>query len=131
MENFKVEIVSPEKLIYSDNSEMVTIPSYEGEMGILKDHTSIITFLRPGIIKIKKGENELENFFVEDGIVEFLNNILIILSTSALRVKELSKKYIDQLSNLTLERLNSKEISDEEKYLLNHKIDLLKNININ
>ena len=110
---------------------MVTIPSYEGEMGILKDHTSIITFLRPGIIKIKKGENELENFFVEDGIVEFLNNILIILSTSALRVKELSKKYIDQLSNLTLERLNSKEISDEEKYLLNHKIDLLKNININ
>ena len=78
--NFKVEIISPEKIIFSDNLTQVTIPSYEGEMSILKNHISIITFLRPGIIITNKDDGKIEKFFVEDGIAEFNTNILIILS---------------------------------------------------
>ena len=85
--NFKLEIITPEKTIFSSEVDQVTIPSYEGEMTILKDHVSLVTFLRPGIIKI--GEKNLENFYLDDGIVEFSNNILLILTASARNLKDL------------------------------------------
>ena len=129
-ENFDVEIISPEKIIFSDKASIITVPSYEGDMGILKNHVSIITFLRPGIIKIQKKENSFENFFVEDGILEYFGENLVILSSTVINVKNISKKYIDNLTKETEEKLTKTTITDSERYILNHKKDTLQNINI-
>ena len=93
-DNFKLEIVSPEKIIFSNDVKMVTLPSYEGEMGVLKEHISIITFLRPGIVKVQKIDGNFEDFFVEDGIVEYFDNSLTLLSATAINVKNFSKEVI-------------------------------------
>ena len=127
-DNFKFEIVSPEKVIFSDNTTMVTLPSYEGDMSVLKNHISIITFLRPGKIRVKKNDENIDEFFVEDGIVEYFNDSLVVLSVSALNVKDLSKEFLDNLSKDTQDKLTQKDISDHERYILNHKLDALKEI---
>ena len=129
-DNFKFEIVSPEKVIFSDNTTMVTLPSYEGDMSVLKNHISIITFLRPGKIKVKKNDENIDEFFVEDGIVEYFNDSLVVLSVSALNVKDLSKEFLDNLSKDTQDKLTQKDISDHERYILNHKPDALKEIRV-
>ena len=129
-DNFKFEIVSPEKVIFSDNTTMVTLPSYEGDMSVLKNHISIITFLRPGKIKVKKNDENIDEFFVEDGIVEYFNDSLVVLSVSALNVKDLSKEFLDNLSKDTQDKLIQKDISDHERYILNHKLDALKEIRV-
>ncbi len=129
-ENFKFEIVSPEKIIFSNDIKMVTLPSYEGDMSILKHHISIITFLRPGIIKVHKNDGNPEEFFVQDGTVEYFNDSLVVLSASAMNVKDLTKNYVDNLSKEAQEKLEDKNISDPDRYILNHKIDVLKGINI-
>ena len=129
-DNFKFEIVSPEKVIFSDNTTMVTLPSYEGDMSVLKNHISIITFLRPGKIKVKKNDENIDEFFVEDGIVEYFNDGLVVLSVSALNVKDLSKEFLDNLSKDTQDKLTQKDISDHERYILNHKLDALKEIRV-
>ena len=129
-DNFKFEIVSPEKVIFSDNTTMVTLPSYEGDMSVLKNHISIITFLRPGKIKVKKNDENIDEFFVEDGIVEYFNDSLIVLSVSARNLKDLSKEFLDNLSKDTQEKLTQKDISDHERYILNHKLDVLKEIRV-
>ena len=129
-DKFKFEIVSPEKVIFSDNTIMVTLPSYEGNMSVLKNHISIITFLRPGKIKVKKNDENIDEFFVEDGIVEYFNDSLVVLSVSALNVKDLSKEFLDNLSKDTQDKLTQKDISDHERYILNHKLDVLKEIRV-
>ena len=129
-DNFKFEIVSPEKVIFSDNTTMVTLPSYEGDMSVLKNHIAIITFLRPGKIKVKKNDENIDEFFVEDGIVEYFNDSLVVLSVSALNVKDLSKEFLDNLSKDTQDKLTQKDISDHERYILNHKLDALKEIRV-
>ena len=129
-DNFKFEIVSPEKVIFSDNATMVTLPSYEGDMSVLKNHISIITFLRPGKIKVKKNDENIDEFFVEDGIVEYFNDSLVVLSVSAINVKDLSKEFLDNLSKDTQDKLTQKDISDHERYILNHKLDALKEIQV-
>jgi len=129
-ENFEVEIISPEKIIFSDEASIITVPSYEGDMDILKNHVSIISFLRPGIIKIQKIENSFENFFVEDGILEYFGENLVILSSTVINIKNISKKYIDNLTKETEEKLTKTTITDSERYILNHKKDTLQNINI-
>ena len=129
-ENFNIEIIKPEKIIFSNKIKIATIPSFEGNMSILKDHISIITFLRPGIIKVEKNDGSLENFFVEDGTVEFFNNTLIILSSSAENTKGLTKNFLDNLNKITHDRLANKEISDQDRYTLNHKLDTIKEISI-
>ena len=126
----KLEIISPEKIIFSDNTSMVTIPSYEGNMTILRDHISIITFLRPGIIKLKKNDENFEEFFVEDGTVEFFNNKLAILSASIINVKDITKDFVDNLSKKIENQLQQKEVTDHDRYILNHKNDTLKEIRI-
>ena len=128
-EEFKIEIVNPEKsfLVKEDVLEVV-IPAFEGEMGILKDHISIISFLKPGIIKIlSKSGNE--NFYVEDGIVEFKNNNLSILTSSIFNLIDLDKSKIQDLLKLAEEDLNKPEINDQYKYLIDQKIEVLKNLN--
>ena len=129
-ENFKTEIIIPEKIMYSDDVESVTLPSYEGNMSILKDHITIITFLRPGIVKIEKNSNDKEEFFIQDGTIEFFNNNLSILSSSAINVKEISKEFVDQLNKDTENKLLQKEITDHDRYILNHKLEALKEIRV-
>ena len=129
-DNFKFEIISPEKVIFSDSVKIVKVPSYEGDMSILKDHISIITFLRPGLIKVEKKEGNFDEFFVEDGTLEFFNNVLILLSTSATNLKDLSKEFLNDLSKKAKEKLTKENITDQDRYILNHKIDIIKEIRI-
>jgi len=129
-DNFKIEIISPEKIIFSDNTTMVTLPSYEGDMSVLKHHISIITFLRPGIIKIKKNDGNFEEFFVQDGTVEYFNDSLIVLSASVINVKNISKEFLDSLNKDTQDKLADKNITDHDSYMLNHKLDLIKEIRV-
>ena len=129
-DNFKFEIISPEKIIFSDNIIMATLPSYEGDMSVLKHHISIITFLRPGIIKLQKNDGNFEEFFVQDGIVEYFNDSLVALSVSAINVKNVSKEFLDNLNKDTKDKLTDKHITDHDRYVLNHKLDVLKEIRI-
>ena len=129
-ENFKLEIISPEKIIFSDNTAMVTLPSYEGDMSILKNHISIITFLRPGTIKVQKKDGNFEEFFVQDGIVEYFNDSLFVLSASAINIKDLSKEFVDSLNKDTQDKLTDKNITDHDRYVLNHKLDVLKEMRV-
>ena len=129
-ENFRIEIISPEKIIFSEDASMAVLPSYEGEMSILRNHISIITFLRPGIIKINKKGGTAEEFFVEDGTVEFFNNNLVILSASVVNKKNLSKEFIDSLNKDTVNKLGEKNITDEDRYILNHKLDVIKALGV-
>ena len=128
-EEFKVEIVNPEKsfLIKEDVKEVV-IPAFEGEMGILKDHISIISFLKPGIIKIQTKSSE-EKYYVEDGIVEFKNNNLSILTSSIFNLKDVQKDKLQELLKNAQEEASKTEVSDQVKYLVDQKIETLKSIN--
>ena len=130
-ENFNIEIVNPEKsFLTKDNVSEVVVPAFEGEIGILKDHISIISFLKPGIIKIFSGSEE-ENFFVEDGIVEFKDNSLSILTSSIFNIKNSDKNYIKNTISESEKELSNDEIDDQKKFLLNHKIEVLKSLSIN
>ena len=129
-DNFKFEIISPEKIIFSDNVKIATLPSYEGDMSILKNHISIITFLRPGIIKVQKNDGNFKDFFVQDGTVEYFNDSLVVLSASAINVKDLSKELVDNLNKDTQDKLGDKNITDHDRYILNHKLDVIKEIRI-
>ena len=129
-DNLKLEIIRPEKIIFLDNVTMVTLPSYEGDMSVLKFHISIITFLRPGIIKAQKKEGSFEEFFVQDGTVEYFNDNLVVLSASAINTKDLSKEFLDNLNKDTKNKLAEKDIEDHDRYILNHKLDVIKGIGI-
>jgi len=129
-DNFKLEIISPERIIFSDEATMVTLPSYEGDMSILKNHISIITLLRPGIIKVQKNDKNFKEFFVQDGTVEYLNDSLVVLSTSAISVKDLSREFVDNLNKDIQDKLADKNITDHDRYVLNHKLDVLKEIRV-
>ena len=126
-QNFNLEIISPEKILLTEKVSSVTIPSFEGLMGILKDHISLVTFLRPGFVETQTDKGS-DKFFVEDGIVEFNNNYLLILSSSAVNVKNLSKNQIDKMIYDSTETLSKKDIKDKEKYILSYKLDTLKEI---
>ena len=128
-EEFKVEIVNPEKsfLVKDDVSEVV-VPAFEGEMGILKDHISIISFLKPGIIKIfsKSGD---ENYYVEDGIVEFKNNNLSILTSTIFNLADMDKSKQQDLLKQAEEEANKTDINDQSKFLADQKVEVLKTLN--
>ena len=128
-EEFKIEIVNPEKsfLVKEDVIEVV-VPAFEGEMGILKDHISIISFLKPGIIKVfsKSGD---ENYYVEDGIIEFKNNNLSILTSTIFAVADLDKSKQGDLLKKAEEEASKPEINDQAKYLADQKVEVLKTLN--
>tara|TARA_Y100000590_G_scaffold91206_1_gene102890 strand:- start:314 stop:706 length:393 start_codon:yes stop_codon:yes gene_type:complete len=128
-EEFKIEIVNPEKSFLSkEDVTEVVIPAFEGEMGILKDHISIISFLKPGIITIHAKSGE-EKFYVEDGIVEFKNNNLSVLTSSIFNLKEIEKSKLQDLLKVAEEETNKPEINDQSKYLIDQKIEVLKSLN--
>ena len=128
-EEFKVEIVNPEKsfLVKDDVSEVV-VPAFEGEMGILKDHISIISFLKPGIIKILSKSGD-ENYYVEDGIVEFKNNNLSILTSTIFNLADMDKSKQQDLLKQAEEGANKTDINDQSKYLADQKVEVLKTLN--
>jgi len=126
-EKFTIEIISPDSSIIKTETTEVVIPSFEGEMGILKDHIPLITFLRPGLINIKT--NTDQKFFVEEGTVEFSNNNLLILTSTAKEVTKMNKKFIDTLISESEKKLDKNEITDKERYLLSYKLETLRNIN--
>ena len=127
-DKFTVEIISPDKSIFNSDVNEVTIPSFEGQMGILKDHIPLITFLRPGIISIEGQEKK--KYFVEEGTVEFSNNNLLILTSTAIDLIELNQAFIEDLLNTAEKKLRDNNSSDKEKYLLSYKINTLKEINL-
>ena len=128
-EQFKLEILSPEKSFFlNDNVTEAIIPGYEGEMGILKDHISIISFLKPGIIKIFSKDGE-DNFYVDDGIAEFKENTLSILTSSIFNLKDQNKSFIENSIKNAENELNKENLEDQKRYLFNQKIDVLKSIN--
>ena len=127
---FKVEIISPSRINFSADVKMVKIPSYEGDMSILKNHISIITFLRPGMVKVEKKDGNIEEFFVQDGTVEFFENTLVLLSASAENLKDLSKDFLENITKDTQNELAKEDITDQDRYVLNHKLDTLKEISI-
>ena len=126
-EKFTIEIISPDRSIIKTETSEVVIPSFEGEMGILKDHIALITFLRPGLINIKNSTDQ--KFFVEEGTVEFSNNNLLILTSTAKEVTKMEKKFIDTLIDESEKKLDNNELTDKERYLLSYKLETLRNIN--
>ena len=128
-EEFKIEIVNPEKSFFSkEDVTEVVVPAYEGEMGLLKDHISIISFLKPGIIKVNSKSGE-ENFYIEDGIVEFKDNNLSILTSSIFNMKEMSKDKTSEMLKSAEEASAKDDLTDQNRFILDQKIEVLKTIN--
>ena len=128
-ENFNLEIVSPDQLILKTEATEVTIPSYEGLMGILKNHIPIITFLRPGLVVVKEKNTE-KKFYIEDGIVEFSSNTLILLTSTIKILDSLNKEIVEKMIKNSEEKILKNEINDKEKYILSYKIATLKEISV-
>ena len=128
-DSFNLEIVNPEKLFLSlDNVSEVVVPAFEGDMGILKDHISIISFLKPGIIKVFNG-NEVKELYVEDGIIEFSENSLSILTSRIIDIKEIKKDDLSSMINEANEALKDENLDDQKRFLANQKIDVLNRLN--
>ena len=131
-DNFKVEIVNPEKSFLSkEDVTEVVIPAFEGDMGILKDHISIISFLRPGLLRIIDSKSSEETYYVEDGIIEFKNNCLSILTSNIFDIKKIDKNKVRDILAKAEKDVENKDISDQEKYLVDHKIEVLKSLTLN
>ena len=127
--NFNIDIVNPEKSFLSKNDVFeVVIPAVEGEIGILKDHISIISFLKPGIIKVYS-DTEEQNFYVEDGIIEFKDNTLSVLTSSIFDLKDADKNFVSESISSAEAELSKDDIDDQKRFLLNHKVEILKSIN--
>ena len=129
---FKLEIVNPEKSFLSkENVSEVVVPAYEGEMGILKNHISIISFLKPGLVKVFETDSKEENYYVEDGIIEFKNNCLSILTSNIFDIKKIDKKEVSNILAKAEKEVQNSDISDQAKYLIDHKIEVLKSLTLN
>ena len=131
-EGFKLEIVNPEKSFLSkDGVSEVVVPAFEGDMGILKDHISIISFLRPGLLRIIDSKFSEETFYVEDGIIEFKNNCLSVLTSNIFDIKKIDKNKVRDILIKAEKEGKNPDISDQAKYLVNHKIEVLKSLTLN
>ena len=130
-EGFKLEIVNPESSFLSkEGVSEVVVPAFEGDMGILKDHISIISFLKPGLVRVFEGANE-EIFYVDDGIVEFKNNCLSILTSNIFDIKTIDKNKVRDILAKAEKEAQTQDISDQAKYLVDHKIEVLKSLTLN
>ena len=128
-DSFNLEIVNPEKLFLSlDNVSEVVVPAFEGDMGILKDHISIISFLKPGLVKVFSG-NDVKELYVEDGIIEFSENSLSILTSRIIDIKEIKKDELSSMINEANEALKDENLDDQKRFIVNQKIDVLNRIN--
>ena len=131
-EGFKLEIVNPEKSFLSkDGVSEVVVPAFEGDMGILKDHISIISFLRPGLLRIIDSKSSEETYYIEDGIIEFKNNCLSVLTSNIFDIKKIDKNKVRDILVKAEKEGQNPDISDQAKYLVNHKIEVLKSLTLN
>ena len=131
-EGFKLEIVNPEKsFLLKDGVLEVVVPAFEGEMGILKDHISIISFLKPGLVKVFESGSNQETYYVEDGIIEFKNNCLSILTSNIFDIKKIDKNVVTEALIKAEKDTQNKDITDQKKYLLDQKIEVLKSLTLN
>ena len=131
-EGFKLEILNPEKSFLSKDGVLeVVVPAFEGDMGILKDHISIISFLKPGLVKVFESGSNQETYYVEDGIIEFKNNCLSILTSNIFDIKKIDKKEISNILAKAEKDLQNSDISDQARYLIDHKIEVLKSLTLN
>ena len=131
-EGFKLEIVNPEKsFLLKDGVLEVVVPAFEGEMGILKDHISIISFLKPGLIKVFESGSSQKTYYVEDGIIEFKNNCLSILTSNIFDIKKIDKNVVRDVLTKAEKDTQNTDISDQKKYLLDQKIEVLKSLTLN
>ena len=129
---FKVEIVNPEKsFLTKEDATEVVVPAFEGDMGILKDHVSIISFLKPGLVRVIDMNSAEETYYVEDGIIEFKNNCLSILTSNIFDIKKIDKNKVRDILAKAEKDIENKDISDQEKYLVDHKIEVLKSLTLN
>ena len=129
---FKVEIINPEKYFLSKEDVVeVVVPAFEGDMGILKDHISIISFLKPGLVKVIDTNSGDETYYVEDGIIEFKNNCLSILTSNIFDIKKIDKKEVSNILAKAEKDVQNSDISDQAKYLIDHKIEVLKSLTLN
>ncbi len=124
-EEFKIEIISPDQSVYSGKTEEAVLPCFEGQVTVLKDHIPLITFLRPGIIEIEGSEK----FYVEDGTVEFSDNNLLILSATVQSLKNIKTQEVGSMLREAEQMLSKNQVSDKQRYILNYKIETLKQIN--
>jgi F-type H+-transporting ATPase subunit epsilon len=127
-ENFNLEIISPDQTLFNSEVSQAIIPGFEGIMTILKDHISLITFLRPGFVEVES-DNKIEKFYIEEGTVEFFNNKLLILSSSVIKIEDLAKETIERMIENSKTLLQNSEIKDKERYILSYKVDALQEIN--
>ena len=131
-EGFKLEIVNQEKSFLSKDGVLeVVLPAFEGDMGILKDHISIISFLKPGLVKVFESGSKQETYYVEDGIIEFKNNCLSILTSKIFDIKKIDKNVVNDALTKAKKDTENKDISDQKKYLLDQKIEVLKSLTLN
>ena len=129
-DEFKIEIVNPDQLFYSNGKILeAVIPAFEGEIGILKDHISIISFLKPGIIKLNINNSDEKTFYVEDGIIEFKDNLLSILTSNIVDLKNASKDFFEKNLKEAEKLLEDPELNDQQRFLTSQKVDILKSIN--
>ena len=129
---FKVEIVNPENFFLTKEDAIeVVVPAFEGDMGILKDHVSIISFLKPGLVRVIDTNSAEEIYYVEDGIIEFKNNCLSILTSNIFDIKKIDKNKVRDILAKAEKDVENKDISDQEKYLVDHKIEVLKSLTLN
>jgi F-type H+-transporting ATPase subunit epsilon/F-type H+-transporting ATPase subunit delta len=129
---FKVEIVNPEKSFLSkEEVREVVVPAFEGDMGILKNHISIISFLKPGLVRVIDATSAEETYYVEDGIIEFKNNCLSILTSNIFDIKKIDKNKVRDILAKAEKEAQNQEISDQAKYLVDHKIEVLKSLTLN
>ena len=129
---FKVEIINPEKSFLSkEDATEVVIPAFEGDMGILKDHISIISFLKPGLLRVIDVSSADETYYIEDGIIEFKNNCLSILTSSIFNLKNIDKNHVNDILSKAEKDSQEKDLTDQKKYLIDQKIEVLRSLNIN
>ena len=127
-ESFKLEIISPDAVVIKSEANEVSIPAYEGQITILKDHISLLTFLRPGFISVNQ-DKVIETFFIEEGTVEFSKNNLLILSSTAINIKDLKESTKEKIIKESKDLLNDSKITDKDRYVLSYKVDTLQQIN--
>ena len=128
-DSFKLEIVNPEKsFLIKENVTEVVVPAFEGEMGILKDHISIISFLKPGVLKVLEGSSEEKKYYVEDGIIEFKNNCLSVLTSNIFDISEIDKTKVTEIINNAEKEAQDNDLDDQKRYLIDQKIEVLKSI---
>ena len=129
---FKLDIVNPEQSFLSKEDAIeVVVPAFEGDMGFLKDHISIISFLKPGLLRvIDLGATE-KIYYIEDGIIEFKNNCLSILTSNIFDIKKMDKNKVKAILAEAEKDAQNNNISDQVKYLVEQKIEVLKYLTLN